>query len=40
MMQRIIKQLFEFRKGPTPWSKALAAGLCTGLPAGLQYSTW
>lgn len=31
-MDKIIRQLFEFRKGPTPWSKVLAAGLCTGLP--------
>ncbi len=28
----ILKQLFEFRKGPTPWTKAFFAGLCASLP--------
>jgi len=31
-MHMMIKQLFEFRKGPTPWVKALFAGLSTGIP--------
>lgn len=31
-LQLMIKQLFEFRKGPTPWEKAFCAGLCAGLP--------
>lgn len=30
--QRIIRQLFEFRKGPTPWLKAFLAGVCSGAP--------
>lgn len=28
----ILKQLFEFRKGPTPWTKAFFAGLSASLP--------
>ncbi|ACL76979.1 conserved hypothetical protein [Ruminiclostridium cellulolyticum H10] len=31
-LQFMIKQLFELRKGPTPWGKAFCAGLCAGLP--------
>lgn len=31
-VQLMLKQLFEFRKGPTPWVKAFCAGLCAGLP--------
>ncbi|AHM57759.1 hypothetical protein EAL2_808p02540 (plasmid) [Peptoclostridium acidaminophilum DSM 3953] len=31
-MKLMIKQLFELRKGPTPWGKAFCAGLCAGLP--------
>ena len=31
-IQLMIKQLFELRKGPTPWVKAFCAGLCAGLP--------